>query len=174
METTENITSVELLPGKLYIAPEGVADEDVASDEYCAGATKGKVELCVRENVREIRDLDGSKVCDIRFGGRLELRGTLASVTPQALASLIGARRTASGRFEVGEKPAVRRMTVCLVCPVYGGTEDFTLLLRAAVRDGGALTLDPTGADGVSFTVVSENRFGKTSASLCFGERSAS
>ena len=174
METTENITSVELLPGKLYIAPEGVADENVAADEYCAGAAKGKVELSVRENVREIRGLDGSKVCDIRFGGRLELRGTLAEIKPAALAALIGAKRASYGRYEVGEKPAVRRMTVCLVCPVYGESEDFTLLLRAAVRDTAKLSLDPTGADGVSFTVVSENSFGKTSASLCFGERSAS
>lgn len=174
METNENITSVRLLPGKLYIAPEGVADEDVASDDYYAGATKGKVELSVRENVREIHDLEGNKVCDIRFGGRMELRGTLTEIKPFALAELIGAKRASYGRYEVGEKPSVRRMTVCLVCPVYGGTEDFTLLLRAAVRDTAKLTLDPTGADGVSFTVVSENRFGKTSASLFFGERSAS
>ena len=174
METNENITSVRLLPGRLYIAPEGVAEDDVTSDEYYAGATKGKLELSVRENVREIRDIDGTKVCDIRFGGRMELRGTLASVTPSALAALIGAKRTAHGRYEVSEKPAVRRMTVCLVCPVCGEPEDFTLLMRAAVRDGGKLTLDPCGSDGVSFTVVSENSFGKTSASLSFGERSAS
>ena len=165
---------MEMLPGRLFIAPEGVAECDVTSDEYYAGATKGKVELCVREDVREIRDLDGNKVCDVRFGGKMELRGALASVTPAAMATLLGARRTASGRYEASEAPAIRRMTVCLVCPIYGENDDFKLLLRTAVNGSSKLTLDPTGADGISFCVVSENRCGRTSASLRFGERSAS
>ena len=174
MNITDNTTKTELLPGRLFIAPEGVPEEDVTSDEYYAGPTKGKVELSVREDVREIRDVDGVKVCDIRFGARMELRGVLASVTPSAMETLLGARRTAHGRYEVGSKPAVRRMTVCLVCPIYGGCDDFKLFLRAAVRDTAKLTLDPTGADGIAFSVTSENRHGKTSATVRFGERSAS
>ena len=162
------------MPGKLYIAPDGVAGDDVTSDEYYAGATKGKLEISVREDVREIRDLDGVKVCDIRFGGRMEIKGKLAGITPSALSTLLGAKRAAYGAYEVSEAPSVSRMTVCLVCPVYGETGDFTLLLRTAVRNGGKLTIDPTGSDGIDFCVVSENRHGKTSASLVFGERSAS
>ena len=174
METTDNFTSIELLPGRLYIAPDGVDAGDVISDEYFAGATKGKIEITVRENVREIRDLDGVKVCDVRFGARMELRGVLASVTPSAMETLIGARRTSHGLCEVSEAPSVRRMTVCLVCPICGENDDFKLLMRTAVGGGAKLTLDPTGANGISFSVVSENRLGKTCASICFGERSAS
>ena len=174
MISKDKVTRAQLLPGKLFIAPEGVAESDVVSDEYFAGPTKGKVEVSVSEDVREIRDLDGVKVCDVRFGGRLEIKGKLAAVTPSALSTLLGAKRTAVGHYKVSEEPRVRRMTVCLVCPICGENEDFKLMLRAAEGEGGKLTLDPTGEDGVSFTVVSENRFGKTSASLSFGERSAS
>ena len=68
----------------------------------------------------------------------------------------------------------MRRLTLCLVCPIYGSEEDFTLLLHTASDEGASLTLDPTGEDSLSFCVVSENRYGKTSASLTFGERRAS
>lgn len=162
------------MPGKLYIAPDGVAEDEVTSDKYYAGATKGKIEISVREDVREVRDLDGIKICDIRFGARLEIKGRLAAVSPTALSLLLGAKRNGYGAYAISNESAVRRMTVCLVCPVYGENEDFTLFLRAAARENGKLTLDPTGEDGVAFCVVSESKHGKTSASLCFGERSAS
>ena len=95
METTDNATSVQLMSGTLFIAPDGVSNDEVVSDKYRAGATAGKVEIRVRENVHTVRDMDGNKVCDIHFGARLEVKGRLASITPEATVLLLGARRAA-------------------------------------------------------------------------------
>lgn len=161
------------MPGKLYLAPEGTPKEAVIREENCVGATSGKVELTVRENVYEVRDADGNKVCDLRYGARMEIKGRLASLSGAAIEALGGASRGAYGRYEVGEAPTARRFTLCLVCPIHGANEDFTLYLGAAARGQSKICFDWSGGDGVDFSVVSESRYGNTSATLTFGERSA-
>ena len=159
------------MPGKMFIAPEGVSGDALTSDEYYAGEMDKKLTLCVRENVYKVRDLRGKDVCDIRFGGKLEVSGGLAAVTPRAMMRLLGARRSASGGYEVADAPASGGLCVCIVCPVYGSGEEFSIVLHTSSGSSGTFGFDPCGRDGVDFTLVSERSFGDSSAVLKFGER---
>lgn len=169
--TTDNITRAELGPAFIYIAPGGLTEEETVNDKYFAGPTVGAVEICIRENVHNVRDMYGHTVCDIHYGGRLEVSGKLASVSPRVLALLFGACDAGAGRAGISEEPAVRRLSVCVVSPIRGGGETFTLFLRAATTAGSSLSLNASGRDTIDFTVTSEKNYGNTCALLSLGRR---
>lgn len=169
--TTDNITRAELFPAYLYIAPEGTGEDDTVNERYFAGPTAGPVDVCIRENVHNVRDMFGNTVCDIHYGGRLEIKGHLASVSPQSLALLFGAKDNGTGRLEIPESGARRRFSVCVVSPLGTDQKAFSLFLRTASASSPKLSLNLPESDTVEFTITSENSYGRSSASLSFAPR---
>lgn len=166
--TTDNITRAELFPAYLYIAPEGTDEDATVNEKYFAGPTVGPVDICIRENIHNVRDMFGNTVCDIRYGGRLEIKGRLASVSPRMLSLLFGAETDGVGKLDIQTLGALRRFSVCVVGPTGFGTEAFSLFLRTASASAPKLSFNATERDTVEFTVTSENSYGRSSAQLSF------
>lgn len=166
--TTDNITRAELFPAYLYIAPEGTGEDDTVNKKYFAGPTKGPLDISIRENVHNVRDMFGNTVCDIRYGGRLEIKGRLASVSPRTLALLFGAKDDGHARLEIPDIGTAGRFSVCVVSPLGADEKAFSLFLRTASVCTPRLILNSPDCDTVEFTVASENSYGRTSATLSF------
>lgn len=167
--TTDNLTRAELFPAYLYIAPGGLSEEETVNEKYYAGPTVGAIEICIRENIHNVHDMYGHTVCDIHYGGRLEIRGKLASVSPRALALILGAKDAGNGHLKISEAPSVRRLSVCVVSPIRGDSGTFSLFLRTATDSGSRLSLNSAERDAIDFTITSENNYGRTSALLSLG-----
>ncbi len=167
--TTDNITRAELFPAYLYIAPEGLEEDETVDEKYFAAPTVGPVDICIRENAHNVRDMFGNTVCDIYYGARLEIKGRLASVSPRALAQIFGAKDNGATKLEIPQISAKRRFSVCVLSPLGGDGKAFSLFLRAASASAGKLSLNASDRDTVEFTITSEKSYGKGSAQLSFG-----
>lgn len=166
--TTDNTTRAELFPAYLYIAPEGTSEDETVNKKYFAGPTAGPVDICIRENIHTVRDMFGNTVCDIRYGGRLEIRGRLASASPRLLALLFGAEGNGAAKYEIPGHGARRRFSVCVVSPFGDDGKAFSLFLRAATSTAPKLSLNMPERDTVEFTVTGENSYGRSLAQLSF------
>ena len=152
----EKITRYELLPGAVFIAPGDVPKDEAASDRYYVGTTVGGIEISLRENSHPIRDLRGETVCELRSGGRLEIKGKLAGISPAAIERLFAPALEGS--------PNAASVVVSVVCPIRGESEAFAIYMKAS--GASALKLSGVGQDAVEFSLVSERDFGKGRAKM--------
>ncbi len=147
-------------PGRLYIAPVGVGEEELFRIPWYAGPTKDGMTLSYSAKIHEITDYTGAVVRSVRYGEKIVLEGKLSRLYPAAICRAIGAD-VRTGEIPFGSLGAAGRcasLTVGIITPLpaEAGGGDMRFVMRASASSSAALALSALRDSAVSFRLTGE------------------
>lgn len=148
-------------PGRLYIAPVSVPEEEVFTIPWYAGPTKDGVTLSYCAKVHEITDYFGTLVRSVRYGERIRLEGKLSRIYPGAICRAVGAP-VGEGVIPLGAvcgagRCAQVRVGILCTLPEGAGGGEMRFLMRASAASGAILALSAQRDSAVAFTLSAES-----------------
>ena len=147
-------------PGRLYIAPVGVGEEELFRMTWYAGPTKDGMTLSYSAKTHEITDCAGRLVRTVRYGERIVLEGRLSRLYPGAICRAIGADAPAGEILfgSVGQGGRCASLTVGILTPLpaEAGGGEMRFVMRASASSAAALALSALRDSSVSFRLTGE------------------
>lgn len=147
-------------PGRLYIAPVGVGEEELFTMPWYAGPTKDGMTLSYCAKIHDITDYYGTLVRSVRYGERITLEGKLSRIYPAAICRAVGADpRTGEIPFgAVGDGGRCLQLRVGILCPLpaQAGGGEMRFLMRTSASVEAVVSLSAQRDSSVSFRLQGE------------------
>lgn len=147
-------------PGRLYIAPVSIPEEELFTMPWYAGPTKDGVTLSYCAKVHEITDYFGTLVRSVRYGERIRLEGKLSRIYPGAICRAVGAPfyggEIPLGALSDAGRCAQVRVGILCTLPEGAGGGDMRFVMRASASSGAILALSAQRDSSVAFSLTAE------------------